>query len=142
MKDEFVLKECNSEESTFIMGKLMEYNLAQVALAQEKAFIDISRKYVAGNGNIVAGILGKMYGWNCAEVDILWVDSNYRGKGIGSKLLHAVEYLVKEKGGQLIHLDTFDFQAKDFYIKQGYEVFGKLEDCPKGHCRYYLMKRL
>ncbi|PPE03578.1 hypothetical protein HCUR_00960 [Holospora curviuscula] len=25
---------------------------------------------------------------------------------------------------------TFDFQVKDFYLKQGYEIFGVLEDCP------------
>ena len=83
-----------------------------------------------------------MYGWNCVAIDILWVDCVNRKKGIGSKLLAEVEELARGKGAQLIHLDTFDFQAKDFYIKQGYEVFGKLQDCPKGHCRYYLMKRL
>lgn len=49
---------------------------------------------------------------------------------------------IKEKGGKLVHLDTFDFQAKDFYLKNGYEVFGVLEDCPKGHKRYYLKKNI
>ena len=43
---------------------------------------------------------------------------------------------------RLIHLDTFDFQAKDFYLKHGYEVFGVLDDCPKGHKRYYMKKVL
>lgn len=32
-------------------------------------------------------------------------------------------------------------QAKDFYMKHGYELFGTLEDCPEGHCRYYLKKK-
>jgi hypothetical protein len=39
-----------------------------------------------------------------------------------------------------LHLDTFDFQAKDFYVKHGYEVFGVLEDCPEGHVRYFMKK--
>ena len=47
---------------------------------------------------------------------------------------------MREKGCHLIHLDTFDFQAKDFYIKHGYEVFGVLDECPKKHKRYYLKK--
>ena len=42
----------------------------------------------------------------------------------------------------LIHLDTCDFQSKDFYLKQGYEIFGVLDNCPKGHKRYYLKKML
>ena len=62
--------------------------------------------------------------------------------GLGSKLLAEVERTAVEAGCTLIHLDTFDFQAKDFYLRHGYEVFGVLEDCPEGHCRYYLKKKL
>lgn len=43
---------------------------------------------------------------------------------------------------RLIHLDTFDFQAKDFYLKHGDEIFGVLEDCSKGYKRYYMKKVL
>ena len=38
--------------------------------------------------------------------------------------------------------NRINFQAKDFYIKHGYEVFGVLDDCPKGHKRYYMKKVL
>ena len=81
-----------------------------------------------------------MYCWNVAYIETLWVDESHRGQGLGAKLLAEVENTAKEKGCYLIHLDTFDFQAKEFYEKQGYVVFGVLEDCPKGHCRYYLKK--
>ena len=83
-----------------------------------------------------------MYCWNVAYIDTLCVDEAYRGKGLGAKLLAEVESAAKEKGCYLIYLDTFDFQAKEFYEKQGYAVFGVLDDCPKGHCRYYLKKAL
>ena len=66
----------------------------------------------------------------------------YRGQGLGSILLGEVEREAMEKGCHLVHLDTFDFQAKEFYEKNGYSVFGTLEDCPKGHVRYYLKKSL
>jgi len=45
-------------------------------------------------------------------------------------------------GATLAHLDTFDFQAKDFYIKNSYKIFGVLENCPAGHKRYYFSKSL
>jgi hypothetical protein len=40
------------------------------------------------------------------------------------------------------YLDTFSFQAPDFYKKLGYEVFGELQDFPHGHQRYFMKKRL
>lgn len=103
-------------------------------------FDTLDKKITDDNGNIIAGCVAKMYCWNVAYIDTLWVDETYRGKGLGAKLLAEIEKAAKEKGCYLIHLDTFDFQAKEFYEKQGYKVFGVLEDCPKGHCRYYLKK--
>lgn len=70
------------------------------------------------------------------------MDEKYRKTGFGSKLLKEVEKIAEREGCSLIHLDTFDFQAKDFYVRHGYEIFGVLEDCPVNHCRYYLKKKL
>lgn len=90
----------------------------------------------------MAGCLAEMYCWKVAYVDILWVEESCRGQGLGSALLRAVEEAAAAEGCTLIHLDTFDFQAKDFYLRQGYELFGVLDGCPEGHCRYYLKKDL
>ncbi|EKE01771.1 MAG: acetyltransferase, GNAT family [uncultured bacterium] len=62
--------------------------------------------------------------WKCLYISVLWVDEKYRYSGLGHRLLEKVEQDAKEKGGYLAHLDTFDFQAKDFYLKYGYEIFG------------------
>lgn len=72
--------------------------------------------------------------------DVLWIDEKYRHLGYGSKLIKKVENDAIEQGYHLAHLDTFDFQAKEFYLKQGYDVFGELENCPEGHKRFYLRK--
>lgn len=58
-------------------------------------------------------------------------------------LLNEVEKIAKEKGCKLIHLDTCDFQGKDFYIKHGYETFGVLDNCPiEEHKRYYMKENI
>lgn len=86
-------------------------------------------------------------GFNIAEViilyvNILFVKENHRRKNLGSILLQKVEAEAKSIGASLVHLDTFDFQAKGFYIKHGYEIFEILDDCPTGHQRFYLKKKL
>ena len=83
-----------------------------------------------------------MYCWGMLYIDVLFVDESHRGQQLGNLLLSKVESEAKSMGASLSHLDTFDWQAKDFYLKKGYEVFGILEGCPKGHKRYYMKKTL
>ena len=139
---DFSIDNCKENDEEYICDRLVEYNLTQVPATQEILFENINKKFLNANGEIIAGCVARMYCWNVLYIDILWVDKNYRNQGLGSKLLEYVEDTAKKKGCYLIHLDTFDFQAKDFYFKHGYEVFGTLKDCPKGHCRYYLKKSI
>ena len=46
------------------------------------------------------------------------------------------------RGCRTIWLDTFTFQARGFYERLGYSVFGTLEDYPPGHSRFFLKKSL
>ena len=94
------------------------------------------------DGKIIAGCAATRTVRGTAEVSLLWVDEAYRKQGLGSKVLGAVESEVNENGCTIVLLDTFDRQAKGFYEKNGYFVFGELKDCPKGHSRYYMSKSL
>jgi len=138
----FKIENCKNGDEDYIIDRLVEYNLSKVPAEQDVWFDILDKKITEDNGNIIAGCVARMYCWNVAYVDTLWVDETYRGKGLGAKLLEEVEITAKEKGCYLIHLDTFDFQAKEFYEKQGYEVFGVLDNCPTEHCRYYLKKNI
>lgn len=136
----YIIRQSNEEESELIVDKIVEYNLSKVPIIQESSFIWINRVIIDTDGNIIAGINSKMYCWNCLYIDVLWVKEEYRKSGIGSKILNEIEKVSKDKGCYLIHLDTFDFQAKDFYIKHGYDIFGILDECPQRHKRYFMKK--
>ena len=129
-------------DDEFIDDKLVEYNLSKVPATQDELFESFSKKIVDEEGNTIGGCLAIMYCWNVVAIDIIWVDEKYRGQGLGSALLREIECTAMEKGCHLVHLDTFDFQAKEFYEKNGYTVFGSLEDCPKDHIRYFMKKSL
>ncbi|RFM21303.1 GNAT family N-acetyltransferase [Clostridium botulinum] len=137
----YIIRESSSEEEAdLIVDRIVEYNLSKVPGKQEVPLLCINRVIEDTNGEIIAGILSKMYCWNCIYIDVLWIKEQYRKDGLGTKLLKEVEKIAKEKDCHLIHLDTFDFQAKDFYIKHGYEIFGILDQCPENHKRYFMKK--
>lgn len=61
------------------------------------------------------------------------MEESHRLKGLGTLLLNQVEADVRAMGAKMSHLDKFNHQAKYFYLKHGYEIFGVLENCPAEH---------
>lgn len=134
--------EFNAKDSFKIIDqKLFEFNKSCVPSTQKPEVIDINVTIKNGD-ELIAGICSEVYTWRILYISVFFVEEKYRNQGLGTVLLNKVEEKAKELGVTLIHLDTFEFQAKDFYLKHGYEEFGVLDDCPKGHKRYYMKKVL
>ena len=139
---EYTITNANNEDAHFIDDQIIKYNHSKVPFTQAPSFIGINKVVKNKDGKVIGGILAFMYCWQCLYIEVLWVDDLYRGLNIGRKLLLEVEEEAKTKGCHMVHLDTFDFQAKDFYIKLGYQVFGVLDNCPQDHRRYFMSKVL
>jgi ribosomal protein S18 acetylase RimI-like enzyme len=92
-------------------------------------------------GAIVGGVHGNN-GWDWLYISDLWVSETVRGSGYGTLLMREAEREAVRRGCQNVYLDTFSFQAVDFYLKLGYRIFGELEDFPPGHKRVFLRKTL
>jgi|ERR1700730_12071243 GNAT superfamily N-acetyltransferase len=90
---------------------------------------------------IVGGLHGSTL-FSYLHVDLLFVPESMRGIGMGRKLMMQAEAEAVRRGCHAASLDTFSFQARGFYERLGYSVFGILDDCPPGHSRFYLTKRL
>jgi ribosomal protein S18 acetylase RimI-like enzyme len=95
----------------------------------------------APDQQIVGGVIGATY-WNWLHLDLIWVREDLRGRGYGHRLLTLAEDEARKRGADYVYLDTFSFQAPDFYRRHDYRVFGELQDFPSGHQRYFLTKRL
>ncbi len=61
---------------------------------------------------------------------------------MGIAFLTLAEEEARGRGAKNAYLDTFSFQAPDFYKQHGYQVFGELKDFPPGHQRYFYKKQL
>jgi GNAT superfamily N-acetyltransferase len=76
------------------------------------------------------------------HVRTLAVAAPARGHGFGSELMKRAELYAVELGCTDAFLDTFSFQARPFYEKLGYRVFGMLENHPAGHQHCFMTKQL
>ena len=93
------------------------------------------------DGAVVGGAYGATM-WSWLMLDGLWVDAALRGRGLGGRLLGEAEAVARRRGCRAVWLDTFDFQARPFYERQGYRVVAELEGFPPGHTHYRLRKDL
>lgn len=97
--------------------------------------------YAKDNNRIIGGAIVYAH-TKSIYIDVLWVDNNYRGSGIGADLLNAVEKEALKRSISESTLDTFSFQAEKFYLKQGYTHLGTIKDYIEGYDRIYLRKKL
>jgi GNAT superfamily N-acetyltransferase len=135
-----IIYEEKPEDSAWgIIGRgIGRYNKEQ---AGENNFQRLCFTLRDAEGEIVGGILGELY-WGWFYVELLWVSDTLRGQGMGHRLLAKAEEEARQRGAGNVYLDTFSFQAPDFYHKHGYRVFGELADYPEGFTRYFMTKQL
>lgn len=95
---------------------------------------------VYDNEGVLVGVLDGYMFFDWLTVGRLWVRDDMRGSGIGSQLLVAAENQAKLSGCVGSTLSTYEFQAEPFYAKHGYEVFGTLENNPRGCVRHFMRK--
>jgi GNAT superfamily N-acetyltransferase len=93
------------------------------------------------DGKVVGGIRANAF-WNYCILELVWISKEARGDRVGSQLMAKVESHCCDLGFEYIRTETVSFQAKPFYEKLGFRVFGELADYPKGHTTYCLVKKL
>jgi GNAT superfamily N-acetyltransferase len=134
--------ESTQEDKISVDNKLVEFNKENVPFQQRDEYMSLSFVMKDKNDLVIGGINATLYCWNIMYVDVLYIEEIYRGKGYGKILVAKAEANARQNGGYMSHLDTFDWQAKEFYENIGYEVFGILDNCPRGRKRYYMKKNL
>ena len=125
-----------ADEAAVVRG-LLAFNEEWLGPSNEQPVRFVARDEIG----VAGGLLGHIR-WNWLYVAKLWVDERARGRGIGTQLLRAAEDLARARGCVGATLDTFEYQARPFYEKLGYELFGTLDGYPPGYRQFYMRKLL
>jgi GNAT superfamily N-acetyltransferase len=88
---------------------------------------------------IIGGLWGRSLWWSM-YIDILFVPEELRGCGIGASLVRQAEQEAIQRGCAHMWTDTYAFQARPFYERMGFVVFGRLDGPAPIFPRFFLMK--
>jgi GNAT superfamily N-acetyltransferase len=130
--------ENQTEVIQFLDDMIYEFNSKSIGKHDGQIFTKIIRNH---NNNIVAGATGWTWA-GISEINLLWVNEEYRRKGLGKKLLTAAEDEIIKRGCSTILLRSYSFQAPVFYKKNGYKTVYILDDFPNGYKHYNLVKKI
>jgi len=137
--------ENNEAFSNFLHAMIKEFNNEQ-SIHHKKArkkgsVVPINISVSDDENRWIGGITAEVY-WHWLEINDFWIDKKLRGHGLGELLLSQVEEIAQEKGATKALLTTFEFQARSFYEKNGYEIVGEINDYPPGSTYYTMVKLL
>jgi GNAT superfamily N-acetyltransferase len=140
MTPDIVLTDAPSvEDRAAVLNGLIQFNEAHAGPHGWHPLAVLVRD--SATGRTVGGLAGaSFHGW--LFIELLWLPDHLRSAGLGTRLIRQAEAEASRRGCRGIWLDTYSFQARGFYEKLGYTQFGMLDDCPPGHQRFYLAKRL
>ena len=119
----YEIKNLTNDQVDYIENRLDEYDNNFLPKPLD-GFIQIG---AFDNGKLIGGIDACMTSFRILYVSTVFVDEDYRRKGVAKSLMEQLEQRAKELGADMIRLDTFDWQGRDFYKSIGYKEVGSYE---------------
>jgi GNAT superfamily N-acetyltransferase len=92
-------------------------------------------------GGVIGGLSGRT-SFGLLFVDYFYLPPSVRGAGLGRELLRQAENEAVARGCRVGVLYTINFQAPEFYRRNGWRAFGEVSSEPGGISRIYLTKDL
>lgn len=131
-----VISPCDETDAKRVLEKLRAYNRRYFTDNTDMSFCMRDAA-----GELIGGIVA-CRDFDCLTIDYLCVDEAYRGQGYGEALIRHAEEAARKQGAKRVLLNTFSFQAPEFYKKLGYRVFGEVVPCFGPYGQYFMTKEL
>lgn len=109
--------------------RLREYNYGFVGEYPDQQYIRLNAR--DSRGRLLGGLRSLVF-LHWLTIDVLFVEADARGAGLGSRLLAEAERQAVALGARHAKLETFEWQAPAFYRKHGYEEYARIDDYAPG----------
>jgi GNAT superfamily N-acetyltransferase len=119
--------------------KLRHFNYGFVGEYPEQQYIHLNAR--DENGRLLGGLRSFVFLY-WLNVEVLFVEEDARGAGLGGRLLVEAERQAIALGAKNANVSTFQWQARPFYLKHGYEEFARIDDYAPGFYLAYMKKSL
>jgi len=122
------------EIKDFIAQQFKQNHLEETNTTRDPFSFEI----IEDNQYVVAG-RGAIFGEECYLSELV-VHDTHRKKGYGSKTLKEIEVFAKKSNAKTLHVDTYGYQAPEFYEKNGFQEISRIENYRAGYDRIFFRK--
>lgn len=137
-----VIKEARIKEVKDYLSTLLDQETRNKGIEFEKteknefAFVVYYQKEVIG-GVTAKKFLGEM------KIELLAIQPKYQKQGVGRALIQRIKECARKEKCHHLLLNTFSYQALNFYLKNGFEQLAKIDNFPKeGLAKHILIHHL
>ena len=124
---------------TPIWTPLLRFNQETVGQADGEPFALV----ITGQGSPdVLGGLWALSLWGSFYIALVVTPEGARGQGLGTELMRRAEAEAVSRECRQMWLDTYAFQARGFYERLGFVVFGQIDGPAPFFPRYFMQKAL
>ncbi|MCG9728246.1 GNAT family N-acetyltransferase [Shewanella sp. Isolate13] len=129
----------NEDLSVFdaLVDGVRQHNFAHMGPETSKPLAVVAHD---DSGKLIGGVAGRTI-YDNFLINVVWVDENARGSGLGRDLMQRAEIEAKQRDCTMAQVDTLSFQAPVFYQKLGFEIIGTVPSTAKSPERYFLLKK-
>lgn len=128
-----------ADDVALISDALDDFNVAATGTNDVRPLAVLVRD--AATNRVVGGLTGRT-SLGLLFVDLFHLPPAFRGRGLGSEILHTAEDEGRQRGCRSAVLYTISFQAPGFYERNGWRMFGEVPCDPPGTTRVFMSKDL
>lgn len=128
----------SKEDCAAVLNVLRKFTTEQVETLDNN---DFAVFVVDADRRVLGGITAQSR-WGGFQIDVIALDERLRKRGYGTRLMQFAEQEALRRECHHMLLDTYEFQAKEFYLRHGFVVFGQLEGPAPFYPRYFMQKPL